>query len=79
MYAQKLAARDQAEVAISLARINTENFPESYYSFFVLAELYGSSGNTDAAIESYTRAAELNARAKPFLDAKISELSDRQD
>lgn len=79
MYAQELAARDQVEAAISLARINTENFPESYYSFFVLAELYGSSGNTDAAIESYTRAAELNAQAKPFLDAKISELGDRQD
>lgn len=79
MYVQQLAARDQAEAAISLARINTENFPESYYSFFVLAELYRSVAQTDAAIDSYTRAAELNVRAKPFLDAKIAELTDQQD
>lgn len=79
MYAQELAARDQAEAAISLARINTENFPESYYSFFVLGELYNSAAQTDAAINSYRRAAELNERARPFLDAKIAELSKQPD
>ena len=76
MYAQELATRDQAETAILLARINTENFPESYYSFFVLAELYNSVAQTDAAIDNYRRAAELNERARPFLNAKIAELSD---
>jgi len=79
MYVQELAAQDQAEAAISLARINTENFPESYYSFFVLGELYNLVAQTDAAIDSYRRAAELNERARPFLDAKIAELSDRPD
>jgi len=79
MYVQQLAARDQAEMAITLARINTENFPESYYSFFVLAELYRSVAQIDAAIDSYTRAAGLNALAKPLLDAKIAELSEQQN
>ena len=79
MYAQELGARDQAEAAITLARINTENFPEAYYSFFVLAELYSSVTQTSAAIDSYRRAAELNERARPFLDAKIAELNDRSD
>jgi len=78
MYAQELAARDQAEAAIALAKLNTENFPESYYSFFVLGELYSSLAKIDAAIESYRRAAELNERAKPFLDAKIAELKEVQ-
>ena len=76
MYAQGLAARDQAEAAIALAKINTENFPESYYSFFVLGELYSSVAQADAAIDSYRRAAELNERAKPFLDAKIAKLEE---
>ena len=55
---------------------NTEHFPESYYSFLVLAELYGSVEQTSAAIDSYRRAAELNERARPFLEAKIAELEE---
>lgn len=79
MYVQELAARGQTGAAITLASINTEHFPESYYSFFVLAELYRSVKQPDAAIESYSRAAELNARARPFLDAKIAELSNQPE
>jgi len=75
MYAQELAVRDQATAAIAFAKVNTEYFPESYYSHFVLAELYKSTDNSDAAIDSYKSAAELNPRAKPFIDAKIAELS----
>ena len=72
-------ATSNTEAAISLATINTENFPQSYYSYFVLAELYKSVAQTNAAIDSYRRAAELNERARPVLDAKIAELSDRPD
>ena len=74
MYAQAIAGRGEAEAAIALAMTNIDNFPESYYSYFVLAELYRATEQTDAAIDSYERAAELNPGAKPLLDAKIAEL-----
>ena len=77
MYAQELAAKDNAEAAIAFTKVNTEHFPESYYSHFVLAELYKSTEQNEAAIKSYRRAAELNPRAKPFLDAKIAEINDK--
>ncbi len=57
--------------------VNTEHFPESYYSHFVLAELYKSTEQNEAAIKSYRRAAELNPRAKQFLDARIAEINDK--
>lgn len=76
MYAENLLVRDNATAAIALTKINVEHFPESYYSHFVLAELYRSTEQIEAAISSYKRAAELNARAKPFLDAKIAELGE---
>ncbi len=74
-YAQTLAARGELDAAVEFARINTANFPESYYSFFVLGELQSATGQTAAAIGSYERAAELNPRAKPFLDGRIEALS----
>ena len=74
MYAQALAARGAADAALELASINTQNFPDSYYSFFVLAELNAAAGSKEAAIESYRRAAELNPRARAFLDARIEAL-----
>ena len=76
MYAQALVARGEGPAAVAFARINTENFPESYYSHFVLAELYAAEGEKDAAIEAYTRAGELNPRAKGFLDGRIAALGD---
>ncbi len=76
MYAQALVAKGDAPAALEFAKINTENFPESYYSHFVLAELYAAAGEKAGAIASYARAAELNPRAKGFLDGRIAELSD---
>ncbi len=75
MYAQELAAGEQLDAAIALAQINTDNFADSYYSFFVLAELQGASGNIAAAIDAYTKAMELNPRAAPFLESKIAALN----
>ena len=76
MYAEALFARGESPAALEFAKINTRNFPESYYSHFVLAELYAAAGEKDAAIETYTRAGELNPRAKGFLDGRIAALGD---
>ncbi|MCZ6854096.1 MAG: c-type cytochrome, partial [Gammaproteobacteria bacterium] len=75
MYVQELAKKEKLPEAIALSKVNAEHFPDSYYTFFVLAELYSASGQTEQAIESYSMALELNPRAKPFLDAKIVELT----
>ena len=75
MYAQALFARGEAGAAVEFAKINTGHFPESYYSFFILAELHKARKEKDAAIEAYGRAAELNPRAKPFLEGRIAELN----
>ena len=74
LYAQSLAGRGEMEAAVEFAKTNTENFPESYYSFFMLAELNAASGQKAAAIEGFQRAAELNPRAKPFIDGRIAAL-----
>jgi len=79
MYAQALAGRGETDAAIEFAKINTEHFPESYYSFFVLAELYSATGQKAAAIEGYERAAELNPRAKPFLEGRIAAMEAKED
>ena len=79
MYAQGLAGRGETDAAIEFVTINTEHFPESYYSYFVLAELYSAAGQKAAAIEGYERAAELNPRAKPFLEGRIAALEAKND
>jgi tetratricopeptide (TPR) repeat protein len=73
-YVQELADKEKIPEAIALTKINASHFPDSYYTFFVLAELYKNSSQTELAIESYSRAIELNPRAKQFLDPKIVEL-----
>ncbi len=75
MYAQGLADGEKAQEAIAMTKINAGHFPDSYYTFFVLAELYKNTGQTEPAIENYVKAIELNPRAKPFLKTKIAELS----
>ncbi len=75
MYAQELADRDKTREAIALMTINAGHFPDSYYTFFVLAELYEASGQNNPAIKNYTRAIELNPRAKQFLETRIAGLS----
>ncbi len=74
MYVQELADKEKIPEAIALTKINASHFPDSYYTSFVLAELYKNSSQTELAIESYSRAIELNPRAKQFLDPKIVEL-----
>ena len=74
MYAQALFGKGEAEAALEFATINTQNHPDSYYSFFVHAELNAAAGDKEAAIKSYRRAAELNPRAKGFLDGRIAAL-----
>ena len=78
MYAQKLSEKDKTGDAIALAQVNASHFPESYYTFFVLAELYQASGQVAEAIETYTRAMTINPRAKPVLESRIAELRGAQ-
>lgn len=77
MYVQQLAAREQLDAAIAVLQLNVENFPKSYYTRFVLAELNSAAENKAAAIDAYTKAMELNPRAAPFLEAKINALKEK--
>ena len=74
MYAQSLTENDQLDAAIAFAKLNANYFPESYYSVFVLAELYAATEQAKLAIDSYTRAIELNPRAERTLGPKIEAL-----
>ncbi len=75
MYAQGLTESSQTDAAIAFAELNANYFPESYYTVFVLGELFTATGQTERAIESYTRAIELNARAERFIGPKIEALT----
>ncbi len=75
IYVQGLAKKEKIQEAIALAKVNAGYFPDSYYTFFVLAELYKTASQTELAIESYTTAMELNPQAKSFLESRIAALS----
>lgn len=75
LYAQGVAGSGNKQAALALAKVNAENFPESYYTYFLIAELYRSDSQGDLAIENYRKAIELNPEAAPFLESRISELS----
>ena len=74
MYAQGLAGNGQTDAAIAIAELNRHYFPESYYTAFVLAELYASTEQVEFAIERYTRALELNPRAERAIVPKLEAL-----
>lgn len=76
MYAQELAEQARTQEAIALTKVNAGHFPDSYYTFFVLAELYASGGQAEAAVENYNKAIELNPQAKPFLESRIAALGE---
>jgi tetratricopeptide (TPR) repeat protein len=48
------------EVAVSLFRLNVEEYPESANAYNSLGEAYKRIGQIDLAIESYERSMELN-------------------
>ena len=75
MYVQGLAKKEKVQEAIALTKVNAGYFPDSYYTYFVLAELYKVASQTELAIESYTTAIKLNPQAKSFLEARIAALS----
>ena len=76
MYAQQLAAGEQVDAAIAVLQLNVPNFPESYYTQYVLGELNSTAGNNEAALDAYNRAIELNPRAARFIDAKIAAIKE---
>ena len=74
MYTQGLAAKDQTDAAIAIAEVNAKYFPESYYTAFVLGDLYSAAGQTELAIENYSRSIELNPRSEPRIRPIIEAL-----
>ena len=74
MYTQGLAAKDQTDAAIAIAEVNAKYFPESYYTAFVLGDLYAAAGQKELAIENYSRSIELNPRAEPRIRPIIDAL-----
>ncbi len=76
MYVQELAAKEQLDEAIALIEVNAEYFPESYYTYFVMAEVNKAAGRKEPAIESYEKAITLNPRAKSFLEPRIAQLTE---
>ena len=76
MYVQQLAAHEQLDAAIALLQLNVENFPQSYYTQFVLGELNSAADNKPAALDAYAKAMELNPRSAPFLEPRIAALKD---
>jgi len=74
MYTQGLAATDQSDAAIAIAEVNAKYFPESYYTAFVLGDLYAAAGQADLAIKNYTRSIEINPRAEPRVRPMIEAL-----
>lgn len=74
MYTKGLAATDQSDAAIAIAEVNAKYFPESYYTAFVLGDLYAAAGQTELAIENYSRSIELNPRAEPRIRPIIDAL-----
>lgn len=75
IYAQNLAKAGQVAEAAVFAELNTGFFPESYYSFMVLAESQAASGDTDTAKSNYARAMELNPRAKGLIESRLAAMA----
>lgn len=75
MYAERLFRAQQAEAAISIAELNAEYHPDSYYTAFILGELYFATEQPEDALASYQRAIEINPRAADMLGARIEALT----
>ena len=75
MYAQRLFATGNADAALGLAELNAEYYPESYYTAFILGELYLAMERKAEALASYERAIELNPRAAGMLAPRIEALT----
>ena len=74
MYAESVFKRGLVTEAAALAELNTEFFPDSYYSFFILAEAQAVNGDVSGARASFERAAEINPQAKQFVESRIAAL-----
>lgn len=75
MFAQRLFATGQADAALGLAELNAEYYPDSYYTVFILGELYFATERAAEALASYERAIELNPRAAGMLAPRIEALT----
>ena len=74
MYSQGIAGGGRIDAAIVLTELNAGHYPDSYYTTFVLAELYAAAGRKDEAVVSFERAISLNPGAADFLKQRIKAL-----
>ena len=56
----QLRAADRLEEAIAILELNADTYPESFELHDILGDTYATAGEIELAIESYTRAVELN-------------------
>jgi len=74
---RQLAAEDRLDAGIRMAELETEYHPESYRSWFVVAQLRQRAGRTEAAIEAMERTLEhAPERARDFLRRQLRQLRD---
>jgi len=72
----RLKQKGELDVAISLFNILLERYPSSYRAYYFRGETYREKGEVEKAIESYSKALEIN----PDFSAakkKLDELKDR--
>lgn len=74
-YAEKLAEEKKLSEAIAFLKLNTRHFPASAYTYFSLGKISEMTGDTAAAIEHFSRAAELSPDMAGFLKKKIDALT----
>jgi tetratricopeptide (TPR) repeat protein len=74
-YAEELANKRKLDEAIEFLKLNTQHFPGSAYTYFSLGKFSEMTGDTTAAIEHYSRAAELEPDMAGFLRQKIDALA----
>ncbi len=75
MYSQGLFRAGQSDAAIGLTELNSEYYPDSYYTAFTLGEFYFATDRSEQALASYQRAIELNPRAEAMLAPRLEALA----
>ena len=73
-FAQSLAQGGQVAEAQAMLDLILEDNPESFNAVFLYGELSAAQGDIEAATKHYTRAMELNPRARGFLEGKLKQL-----
>lgn len=71
--ADELVSQGYVEEAISILRLNLEMHPASWQTYFSIGEVYRQQGDTEAAIEQYEKALDIDPNL-PFIRQQIDRL-----